>query len=77
LDGRMLRAGDARGRFGGGICCEVLRDEVIDAFEVSRGEEASGRGDGGTELRSGAMILAVCYCLSIGIGFLASPTIEL
>lgn len=53
LDGKILRAGDVRGGTGGGICCEVLREEGI---EVTRGDEI-GRGDGGTELRSGAMIL--------------------
>jgi hypothetical protein len=57
LDGRMLRDGDAIGRVGGGICCEVLRDEGIEEFEVTRGEEARGLGDGGTELRSGAIML--------------------
>jgi hypothetical protein len=37
---------------GGAICCDVRLEVVL---EVRRGEEARGRGEGGTELRSGAM----------------------
>ena len=43
------------GRGGGAICCEALLEA---GTEVIRGEEeeaASGRGEGGTELRSGAI----------------------
>jgi hypothetical protein len=49
----MLRAESGRG--GGAICCEALLEA---GSEVIRGEEeepARGRGEGGTEFRSGAI----------------------
>ena len=49
----MLKEGEDGGRGGGGICWEVLLEVVL---EVRRGDAARGRGEGGTELRSGAMI---------------------
>ncbi len=53
LDGRTLIAESGKG--GGAICCEALLEG---GSEVMRGEEeeaASGRGERGTELRSGAI----------------------
>ena len=47
--------GEVRGRGGGAICCEVRLEVVLD---VRRGDEARGRGEGGTVLRSGAMVLS-------------------
>lgn len=49
----MFREGEVGGRGGGAICWEVRLEVVL---EVRRGDEARGRGEGGTELRSGAMI---------------------
>ena len=51
FEGRMLTDGEDRGRAGGGIW-DVRLDVGLD---VRRGEEAKGRGDGGTLLRSGAI----------------------
>lgn len=53
FEGRILKKGEEGGRAGGGICCEVRLEVVL---EVRRGEEAKGRGEGGTLFRSGAMI---------------------
>lgn len=39
----------------GAICWDVLREMVVGC-----GGEASGRGEGGTELRSGAILLGYC-----------------
>jgi len=53
FDGRTLMADSGRG--GGAICCEALLEA---GSEVIRGEEeaaARGRGEGGTEFRSGAI----------------------
>lgn len=47
--------GEVGGRGGGAICCEVRLEVVLD---VRRGDEARGRGEGGTVLRSGAMVLS-------------------
>jgi hypothetical protein len=44
----MFSEGELGGKLGGGICWEAR-------LEVFRGDTARGRGDGGTELRSGAM----------------------
>lgn len=52
FEGRILKDGEVGGRGGGAICCEVLLEVVL---EVRRGDEARGLGDGGTELRSGAI----------------------
>lgn len=51
----MLSEGE--GRAGGGIAWDGRLEVVL---EVRRGDGAMGRGDGGTELRSGAMIAAEC-----------------
>lgn len=53
FEGRMLKEGEEGGIAGGGICWEVRLEVVLD---VRRGDEAKGRGDGGTLFRSGAMI---------------------
>lgn len=52
----MLGTGGERGMVGGeGICCDARRDEGV---PVTRGDCCEmGRGDGGTELRSGAMVV--------------------
>jgi hypothetical protein len=50
FDGNTFNPGDDSGRGGGAICCEALLE-----LEVMRGEGAMGRGEGGTEFRSGAM----------------------
>ncbi len=50
--GSMLKEGEDGGRVGGGIW--EVRLEV--GLDVRRGEEAKGRGEGGTLLRSGAMV---------------------
>ena len=51
FEGRMLKKEDDGGR-AGGICCEVRLEAVLD---VRRGEDANGRGEGGTLFRSGAI----------------------
>lgn len=38
---------------GDAICCDARRDGFLD---VRRGDEVTGRGEGGTEFRSGAII---------------------
>jgi hypothetical protein len=48
----MLKEGEESGRVGGGIW--EVRLEV--GRDVRRGEAARGRGDGGTLLRSGAIL---------------------
>ncbi len=57
----MLREGEAgaggteEGTAGGAICiCWEVRLEAV--LDVRRGDEARGLGDGGTELRSGAIV---------------------
>ena len=54
----MFKDGEVGGIAGGCICWEVLLEVVLD---VRRGEEARGRGDGGTEFKSGAMLENVCF----------------
>jgi len=54
-----LREGEVGGIAGGAICWEALREALL---EVRRGDEARGLGDGGTELRSGAMVIVVEDC---------------
>jgi hypothetical protein len=58
FEGRILKDGEEGGRVGGAICCEVRLEADLD---VRRGDEARGLGDGGTELRSGA-IFACGFC---------------
>jgi len=48
-----LNEGEDGGRGGGAICWEVRLEVVLD---VRCGDPAGGLGEGGTELRSGAMI---------------------
>jgi hypothetical protein len=53
FEGRMLKDSEVGGRAGGGICWEVRLEAVLD---VRRGDDAGGgRGDAGTELRSGIL----------------------
>jgi hypothetical protein len=54
FEGRIFREGEVGGMAGGAICVEVRLEVVL---EVRRGDEAKGRGEGGTEFKSGAMIL--------------------
>lgn len=54
FEGRIFREGEVGGIAGGAICVEVRLEVVL---EVRRGDEAKGRGEGGTEFKSGAMIL--------------------
>lgn len=55
FEGRMLREGEMGADEMGGdaICCDARRDGFLD---VRRGDEVTGRGEGGTEFRSGAII---------------------
>jgi hypothetical protein len=48
FEGRMFSEGEVGGSIDGAICCEVR-------LEVVLGEAIIGRGEGGTEFRSGAM----------------------
>lgn len=43
------------GRGGGAICCEALLEAGSEVIPGVEEEAASGRGEGGTELRSGAI----------------------
>lgn len=43
------------------ICCEVRRDGLREVDVIVVGE-ASGRGDGGTEFKSGAMVACLLVC---------------
>ena len=43
------------GSGGGAICCEVLLEAGTEVIRDEVEEAASGRGEGGTELRSGAI----------------------
>jgi hypothetical protein len=56
FEGRILSEGEvgAAGLVGEVICCDARRDGFLD---VRRGDEApaSGRGEGGTEFKSGAI----------------------
>jgi hypothetical protein len=54
FEGRMFREGEVGGIAGGAICVDVRLEVVL---EVRRGDEAKGRGEGGTEFKSGAMVL--------------------
>lgn len=57
FEGRILGTGAARGKIGGvRICCDARRE--VGAVPVTRGDCEVGCGDGGTELRSGAMLIA-------------------
>jgi len=51
----MFKDGEVGGIAGGAICVEVRLEVVL---EARSGDEANGRGEGGTEFKSGAMILA-------------------
>ena len=53
MDGRTFNAETGRG--GGAICCEALLEAGSEAIRGEEEETASGRGEGGTELRSGAI----------------------
>jgi hypothetical protein len=54
FEGKILRDGEVGpSGIGDAICCDILWDGFC---EVRRGDEARGRGDGGTELRSGAIV---------------------
>jgi hypothetical protein len=57
LEGKMLGTGADSGIVGGDtICCDARREVGV---PVTRGDCCEiGRGDGGTELRSGAMVVA-------------------
>lgn len=61
FEGKMLGTGAESGRIGGdAICCEARREVEGPA---TRGDCETGRGDGGTELRSGAMVIGgECNC---------------
>lgn len=50
----MLKEDVEEGIAGGSICWEVRLEVVL---EVRRGDEARGRGDGGTEFKSGAIFV--------------------
>lgn len=55
FEGRMLSEGEMGADVMGGdaICCDARRDGFLD---VRRGDEVTGRGEGGTEFRSGAIV---------------------
>lgn len=53
FEGRIFREGEI-GPAGGPICCEARLEAVL---ELRRGDEARGLGDGGTEFKSGAILL--------------------
>lgn len=61
----MLNIGEAgpEGMVGGDvICCDVRRDGVLE--EARRGD-ANGRGDGGTELRSGMVVACLGVVVAV------------
>lgn len=76
FEGRMFGTGGESGTVGGdeGICCDARRDEGV---PVTRGDICEmGRGDGGTELRSGAMVVVGSVAFRIEGRFLAAKVIS-
>lgn len=64
FEGRMFREGAVGEVAVGEVACGAIwvevRLEVV--LEVRRGDEAKGRGEGGTEFKSGAMALGEGLC---------------
>jgi hypothetical protein len=66
FEGRIFSVGEERGRVGGAICCDCLLDVGLE-------DAPKGRGEGGTVLRSGIVLLSIwrfevsCQILSCGV----------